>query len=333
MLAADAKAAGATFVDTYTPTTGQPLLPAGDDQGRGGPAPRLPGPPVPPQRPSSPGITTKRSLRGHPDVVEPARPEPAVQLPGGQVGVDAGRARSPLSRVGPYAGERASRLRRVLARTRRQGDNGGMARDDSKARAAAAWPLCPFWTGPGPRGRSDGCPLSPPSLPRPPPGPGTGPLDAGSGPWQSGQALLASGWWRGALARKRRPGPRCKRTSRPGRDGRRQRRDFCASLAQGPRLPPGRKHLRPAGLSRFFRLVSSLVSPVAWMVIGVPWRLRHPRRLTVLAIASEAPNVVFSVLRAARAVQRRRPRIAAGSALVAAGSVARLRAASAEPLR
>ena len=84
----------------------------------------------------------------------------------------------------------------------------------------------------------------------------------------------------------------------------------------------------------FFRTFrADLVSPVAWMVIGVPWRLRHPRRLTVLAIANEAPNAVFYVLRAARAVQRRRPRMAAGSALVAAGSVARLRAASAEPLR
>jgi hypothetical protein len=79
--------------------------------------------------------------------------------------------------------------------------------------------------------------------------------------------------------------------------------------------------------------LSDLASPVAGMVIGVPWRLRHPRRLTVLAIAAEAPTAVFYVLRAARAVQRRRPRIAAGSALVAAGSAARLRAAAAEPLR
>ena len=63
------------------------------------------------------------------------------------------------------------------------------------------------------------------------------------------------------------------------------------------------------------------------------WGLRYPRRLTVLAIASQAPNAVLSVLWAARAVQRRRPRIAAGYALVVAGSVARLRAASAEPLR
>jgi len=69
------------------------------------------------------------------------------------------------------------------------------------------------------------------------------------------------------------------------------------------------------------------------MVLKVRYGLRHPRRLTVLAIADEAPDAVFYVLRAARAVQRRRPRMAAGSALVAAGSVARLRAASAEPLR
>jgi hypothetical protein len=85
-------------------------------------------------------------------------------------------------------------------------------------------------------------------------------------------------------------------------------------------------------IARFFRWFG-LVAPVAWMVIGVPWRLRHPRRLTAFVIANEAPNVAFMVLRAARAVQRRRPRMAVGSALAAAGSVARLRAASAEPLR
>jgi hypothetical protein len=76
-----------------------------------------------------------------------------------------------------------------------------------------------------------------------------------------------------------------------------------------------------------------LAFAVAGMVIGVRWGLRHPRRLTVLAIAYVAPNAVVYVLVAARAVQRRRPRTAAGSALIAAGSVARLRAAAAEPLR
>lgn len=69
------------------------------------------------------------------------------------------------------------------------------------------------------------------------------------------------------------------------------------------------------------------------MVLGVRSGLRHPRRLTVLAIAGETPLAVFWVLRAVRAVQRRRPRMAAGSALAAAGLVARLRATSAEPLR
>ena len=69
------------------------------------------------------------------------------------------------------------------------------------------------------------------------------------------------------------------------------------------------------------------------VVPGVRSGLRRPRRLTVLAIAGEAPLAVFWVLRAARAGQRRKLRIGAGSALVAAGTVARLRAAAAEPLR
>lgn len=72
---------------------------------------------------------------------------------------------------------------------------------------------------------------------------------------------------------------------------------------------------------------------VAGIVFGVRSDLRNPRRLTVLAIVREAPVAAFCVVRAGRAVQQRRARIAAGSALVAAGAVARLRAASAEPLR
>jgi hypothetical protein len=87
----------------------------------------------------------------------------------------------------------------------------------------------------------------------------------------------------------------------------------------------------------FFRAADTplyrLASTVVGMVLGVWWGLRWPRRLTVLAIAVEAPNAVIHVPWVARAVQQRRPRIAAGWALVAAGSVARLRAASAEPLR
>ena len=76
-----------------------------------------------------------------------------------------------------------------------------------------------------------------------------------------------------------------------------------------------------------------LAFTVVGMVIGLWWGLRWPRRLTVLAIAGVALNAVIHVPWVARAVQRRRPRMAAGYALVAAGSAARLRAASAEPLR
>ena len=76
-----------------------------------------------------------------------------------------------------------------------------------------------------------------------------------------------------------------------------------------------------------------VLGPSIRMVFDVRYGLRRPRRLTVLAIADEAWNVVFYGLRVPRAVQRRRPRIAVGSALVAAGSIARMRAASAEPLR
>ncbi|MGH3224820.1 MAG: hypothetical protein ACRDPY_40100, partial [Streptosporangiaceae bacterium] len=89
----------------------------------------------------------------------------------------------------------------------------------------------------------------------------------------------------------------------------------------------------PAARRRSRYRWQEIASPVAWMIIGVPWGLRHPRRLTALAIAVEAPTAAFEVVRAGWAVRRRRPRTAAGSALIAAGSVARLRAAAAEPLR
>jgi len=112
----------------------------------------------------------------------------------------------------------------------------------------------------------------------------------------------------------------------------RQLRDLMRKC--GTKAPATARPETPAArrVSRFFRWYG-LVSPVAWVVISVPWRLRHPRRLTVLAITMEAPNVVYGVLRVARAMQRCKPRMAVGSVLVAVGSLARLRAASAEPLR
>ena len=76
-----------------------------------------------------------------------------------------------------------------------------------------------------------------------------------------------------------------------------------------------------------------VAATVVGTVLRVRYGLGHPRRLTAGAIADEAWTIVFYGLRMSRAVQRRRPKIAAGSALVVAGSAARLRAASAEPLR
>ena len=94
---------------------------------------------------------------------------------------------------------------------------------------------------------------------------------------------------------------------------------------------------QPKSPSRIERLTKApmynLAVLVVGMVLGVWSGLRYPRRLTVLAVASQAFPVVFSVARVARCSQQRRPKIAVGSALVAAASVAKLRAVSAEPLR
>jgi hypothetical protein len=98
-----------------------------------------------------------------------------------------------------------------------------------------------------------------------------------------------------------------------------------APATTGTQNPTARQQSRVAAYSAAFQ--------VAAIPLGVRSGLRRPRRLTVLAIVGEAPMTLFHALRVPRAVQRRRPRIAVGSALVAAGAVARLRAAAAEPLR
>ena len=164
---------------------------------------------------------------------------------------------------------------------------------------------------------------------------------AGAGHWASGRRQRALAEWAGAagfglvawgLGTEAPASAEVLKNISALAEMERQRRDLLRKLDAEAPATAGTETHTARRRSRFFRGLE-LVSPVAWMVIDVPWRLRHPRRLTALAIAAEAPNVVFGVLRAARAVQRRRPRIAVGSALVAAGSVARLRAASAEPLR
>jgi hypothetical protein len=111
----------------------------------------------------------------------------------------------------------------------------------------------------------------------------------------------------------------------------RQQRDLLRSLGNTAPATAGTQPPTARQLSRY-ALYGAAVK-VAGIPLGVRSGLRHPRRLTVLAIAGEAPMAVLYALRVPRAVQRRKPRIAVGSALVVAGAVARLRAASAEPLR
>jgi hypothetical protein len=113
-----------------------------------------------------------------------------------------------------------------------------------------------------------------------------------------------------------------------------QHRDLLRTL--GTRLPPEapatagtHTHLSQRSQNALAALIPAQI--VLGVVFGVRSGLRHPRQLTARTIASETLSTVIYVLVAARAVERRRPRIAAGRALSAAGSLARLRAASAEP--
>jgi hypothetical protein len=113
----------------------------------------------------------------------------------------------------------------------------------------------------------------------------------------------------------------------------RQHRDQLRKL--GARLPPeapATAGTQTHASQRSLNAVSAALA-CAQIVFGVRSGLRYPQRLTAGAIASETFYTASYVLVAARAVQRRRPRIAAGRALSAAGSLARLRAASAEPVR
>jgi hypothetical protein len=211
---------------------------------------------------------------------------------------------------------------------RRLGDNDGMASDDSKA---------PWWRlavmildGARPSGTLGW--VSPVAQV-------VTQAAAGAGHWAAGRRKRALAEWAGAAGFGLLAwglGTEAPTRAEAGENMRRWQSDLLRKYGtQAP--PPAAAGTETPAAGRLSRYLSSpwaqSVSAVAGIVISVPWRLRHPRRLTVLAIASEAPNVAVNVLRAARAVQRRRPRIAAGSALVAAGSVARLRAASAEPLR
>ena len=102
---------------------------------------------------------------------------------------------------------------------------------------------------------------------------------------------------------------------------------------RGLQVPATAAQTETSAAQRRLQNALNVLGPTNQMVFGVRSGLRRPRRLTVGAIAGEAWLAVSYALRVPRAVRRRRPRTAVGSALVVAGSVARLRAASAEPLQ
>jgi hypothetical protein len=178
-----------------------------------------------------------------------------------------------------------------LARTRRQGDNDGMARDDSYYARLAFLRLL---DGARPSTALVWVNLVSPVVIQ---------AAAGAGHWAAGRRQRALAEWAGAAGfgliawglGTEAPG-----SAEVQEDFQRQLRDLMRE--RGTTAPATARPETPAArrIERFFRWFG-LVSPVANVVISVPWRLRHPRRLTGLAIAMEAPNVGYSVLRAASA--------------------------------
>jgi hypothetical protein len=216
-----------------------------------------------------------------------------------------------------------------LARTRRLGDNAGMAHDDSWAQALRV--ALPVLDGVRPSGVLGWAGPVAPVVTR---------AAAGAGHWAAGRRRRALAAWASAAGfglvawglGTEAPTPAEARQTMQQNIERLQRDGVLREPGPQARAAAGTQAPAAGRLSRYdplFRLAVIVVG----MVIGVWQGLRWPRRLSVLAVAGEAAFVVVTVLWAARAVQRRRPRIAAGYALVVAGSVARLRAASAEPLR
>jgi hypothetical protein len=200
-----------------------------------------------------------------------------------------------------------------LARTRRLGDNAGMAGDDIRAPSRReALMLSLDWTRP------------------------SGPLEwvscvapvvtqavVGAGHWAAGRRQRALAAWTSAAGNALVAWGRG--TEAPSRAEvepiRRQQRDRLLEL--NPKAAAAGTRALTARQQWWWGVAAWTVTGIG-MVNGVRSGLRPPQRLTVPAIAIEAPGVAFTVLQTARAVQQRKPRIAAGSALAVAGWVARV---------
>jgi hypothetical protein len=207
---------------------------------------------------------------------------------------------------------------------RRRGDNAGMARDDSGDRLLGRLVFMSVLDGIRPSGLPGWASAV---------GPVVTQAAVGAGHWVAGRRQRALAAWASAagfglvawgLGTEAPTRAEWQNYIEQQKDLMRERGIQVPATAAGTETSAARTRLWNA---------LDVLGPSIRMVFGVRSGLRRPRRLTVLAIADEAWYVVFYGLRVPRAVQRRRPRIAVGSALVVAGSVARLRAASAEPLR
>ena len=249
-------------------------------------------------------------------------PQPGQEIPVEQVsGGVLARMRPELS-VGaalpPPGGNAGWRQPGSLARTRRLGDNAGMARDDSWAQVLRG--ALPLLDGARPSGVLGWVRPVAPVVTQ---------AAVGAGHWAAGRRRRALAAWTSAAGYglvawglgTEAPTPAEVRENmqqnfqRLHREGRLRAPGPKAPAAAGTPTPAARRLTSYRGTPPFSGPrppPSSNLLAVVGMVLGVWWGLRWPRRLTVLAIAGEAPDAVIKVPWVARAVQRRRPRIAAG---------------------
>lgn len=215
-----------------------------------------------------------------------------------------------------------------LAHPRRRGDNARMARDNSKAQVRLQLVLLAL-DGTRPAGTLQWVSAAAPVVTQ---------AAVGAGHWAAGRRQRALAAWAstaGSALAAWGLGTEAPTLAEMVKNTR-QHRDLLREL--GERLPPEapttagtQTHLSQRSQNALSALIWARI--VSGVVFGVRAGLRNPQRLTASAAASGTFSTVTYVLRAVRAAQRRRPRIAAGSALSAAGSLALLRAASAEPLQ
>jgi hypothetical protein len=190
-----------------------------------------------------------------------------------------------------------------LARTRRLGDNAGMARDDSWTQVLRV--ALPILDEARPSGMLGWVPRVAPVVTQ---------AAVGAGHWAAGRRQRALAAWTSAAGYglvawglgTEAPTPAEARQNMQQNIQRLQREGLLPK--PGTKAPAAARTPAPAArrlerhLSRaapFFKATDTpqykLASTIVGMVIGVWWGLRHPRRLTVLAIAVEAPNAVIHV--------------------------------------